>query len=190
MKSTPNREQVLVLLREYNKSERSIRHALAVEAAMIHFACLMGEANVEKWGNIGLIHDLDFEMHPENHCIRTRAILMDYQWPEEDIRAVMSHGYGFCTDIEPVALREKVLYAVDELTGFVLATALMRPGKCLHNLEVGSVMKKWKQKSFAAGVNRDTVEKGALMLGMDLEVLIRETIEGMKPIARDLGLEG
>ncbi|MFO7636193.1 MAG: hydrolase [Clostridia bacterium] len=190
MNSIPNREKTFALLREYNSNESLVRHALAVESVMIHFAKLLGEADLEKWGNIGLIHDLDYGMYPDDHCRKTLEILVENHWPAEYIHAVMSHGYGLCTEVLPEAPMEKVLYATDELTGLITATVLMRPDKSIHQLEVKSVMKKWKQKSFAAGVNREVIENGARMLSMEIDDLVRETIEGMKPVAKELGLDG
>jgi len=185
-----NREQAFSLLKEYNKNESLIKHALAVEAVMLHFADLFGETDREKWGVIGLVHDLDYEMFPEQHCKKVREILTARQWPEEYIRAVESHGWGICSAVEPAARMEKVLYAVDELTGLITAAVLVRPDKNIRELTVKSVKKKWKQKSFAAGANREVIEKGAAMLGMDLDELIAETIKGMQKAAAEIGLNG
>jgi predicted hydrolase (HD superfamily) len=185
----PDREEALLLLKKYNKSDSLIKHALAVEAVMRHFATLYHE-DPEKWGIIGLVHDLDYEIYPEQHCARTREILENEQWPAEYIRAVMSHGWGICTDVEPSLSMEKILYAIDELTGLVTASALVRPSRSIMDMEASSVKKKWKIKTFAAGANREIIEKGAAMLGVDLDYLIRETILGMRKIAREIGLEG
>lgn len=185
-----NREQAFSLLKEYNKNENLLKHALAVEAVMLHFADFFGEADREKWGIIGLVHDLDYEMFPDQHCKKVREILTARQWPEEYIRAVESHGWGICSDVEPLARMEKVLYAVDELTGLITAAVLVRPDKNIRELTVKSVKKKWKQKSFAAGANREVIEKGAAMLGMDLDELIAETIRGMQKAAGEIGLNG
>lgn len=188
-KITPTREKAMELLKEYTQSENLIKHALAVEAVMEHFADLLGE-DKNKWGIIGLIHDVDYEKYPEEHCIKAREILEERGWPEDYIRAVQSHGWGICTDVEPVEKMEKVLYTIDELTGLITATALMRPSKSILDLETKSVKKKWKQKNFAAGVNRDVIEKGAQMLGMELNQVIEETIKGMQKIADEIGLKG
>jgi predicted hydrolase (HD superfamily) len=185
----PDRDQAFALLKEYNRNESLIKHAIAVESVMRHFARLFNE-DEEKWGIIGLIHDLDYEMYPDAHCHKTKEILEQEGWPESYVKAVISHGWKICTDVEPVEKMEKVLYTIDELTGLVFATALMRPGKSIMDLTEKSVMKKWKQKSFAAGVNRDIISEGAAMLGMDLEEVIRETINGMKTCAAELGLAG
>ncbi len=185
----PTRDDALHLLREYNSDESLIRHALAVEAVMRHFARSFGE-DPEKWGIIGLIHDLDYQQFPEQHCAKTGEILTAQRWPAEYIRAVVSHGWGICSDVEPREKMEKVLYAIDELTGLVAATALVRPSRSVLDLEPSSVKKKWKDKSFAAKINRDVIQKGAAMLGMDLSDLFRRTIEGMKDVAADIGLKG
>ncbi len=185
----PTREEAFALLTEYNKSERAIKHALAVEAVMRYFARKKGQ-DEEKWGVVGLIHDLDYEQFPDQHCKKTPEILREEGWPEELIRAVVSHGWGLCSDVEPVSDMEKVLYAVDELTGLVIATALVRPSKSLMDLRVKSVKKKWKDKAFAAGVNRSVIEKGAEMLGMELSELITGVIEGMRDVAEKIGLAG
>ena len=183
----PSREEALTLLRQYNQSEALIHHALAVEAVMRYLARKQG-ADEEQWGIIGLIHDLDYEKFPEAHCSQTRIILEEQGWPEDYIRAVVSHGWGLCTDVEPETTLEKTLYTIDELTGLVAAAALVRPSKSVMDLEARSVKKKWKQKSFAAGVNREVIEKGARMIGKDLEELIQDVIMGMRQIADRIGL--
>ncbi|MDY0133000.1 MAG: HDIG domain-containing protein [Desulforegulaceae bacterium] len=185
----PTRKEALELLKEYTKTEGLIKHALAVEGTMKHFALKFGE-DPEKWGIIGLIHDLDYEKWPDEHCKKTKEILEENNWPKDYIRAVMSHGYGICTDVEPVHKMEKVLYAIDELTGLINASALVRPSKSILDIKLKSVKKKWKDKSFAAGVNRSTIEKGAKMLEIDLGELMSETIEAMKTIADEIGLKG
>jgi putative nucleotidyltransferase with HDIG domain len=176
-------------LKEYNKSEGLIKHALAVEAVMRYCARKRGE-DEEKWGVIGLVHDLDYEQFPQQHCRKTQEILTSRNWPAEYIRAVLSHGWGICTDVEPNSGLEKALYAVDELTGLVVATALVRPSKSVMDMEAKSVKKKWKEKSFAAGVNRDVIEKGAAMLGVELTSLIEDVIMGMREAAEQIGLKG
>ncbi len=183
----PSREEALTLLRQYNQSEALIHHALAVEAVMRYLARKQG-ADEEQWGTIGLIHDLDYEKYPDEHCLQTRIILEEQGWPEDYIRAVVSHGWGLCTDVEPKTNLEKTLYTIDELTGLVAAAALVRPSRSVMDLEARSVKKKWKQKSFAAGVNREVIEKGARMLGKDLEELIQDVIMGMRQIADRIGL--
>ncbi|MEE8441138.1 MAG: hydrolase [Spirochaetia bacterium] len=186
---TPTRDQASALLRQYTKNERLVWHGLSVEAVMRHFAKKWGE-DEEKWGIIGLVHDLDWEMYPDRHCEKTKEILETEGWPSEYIRSILSHGWGLVTDIKPEHQMEKVLFATDELTGLITATALMRPSKSVLDMKAKSVKKKWKQKSFAAGVNREIVEQGAEMLGMELGDLITETIEAMRTVADEIGLKG
>ncbi|MFO7753348.1 MAG: HDIG domain-containing protein [Desulfobacteraceae bacterium] len=185
----PTREDAFELLKRYNRNDSLIRHALAVEAVMDHFA-LKFDGDREKWKVIGLVHDLDYEMYPDQHCIKTREILEQEGWPAEYIRAVVSHGWGICTDVKPETALEKTLFATDELTGLIASTALVRPSRSILDLKAKSVKKKWKDKSFAAGVDRSIIEKGAAMLEMDLSELITETITGMKPAAEEIGLKG
>lgn len=185
----PTREDAYNLLLKYTESDHLIKHALAVEATMAHFAELYGE-DIEKWKVIGLIHDLDFDKWPDQHCDMTKEILEEEGWPKDYIRAVLSHGYGLRNDIEPKENVEKVIYTIDELTGLISATALMRPSKSILDLEAKSVKKKFKQKSFAAGVNRDVIENGAKMLGKDLNEITAETIKGMQKVAEEIGLKG
>ncbi|SMC66178.1 Predicted hydrolase, HD superfamily [Desulfocicer vacuolatum DSM 3385] len=185
----PSREDALLLFKRYNKSDSLLRHALSVEAVMGHFADKFNE-DKEPWEVIGLVHDLDYEMYPHEHCIKCREILMEHNWPETYIRAVVSHGWGICSDVEPRTRLEKTLYAVDELTGLVASAALVRPSKSVLDLTAKSVKKKWKDKRFAAGVDRSIIDKGADMLGMDRTELITETISGMRRVAQDIGLKG
>jgi putative nucleotidyltransferase with HDIG domain len=190
MAKTPTREEAMALLKEYNQNEALVKHALAVEAVMIHFAKRLGEKDIEKWSVVGLAHDLDYEKYPKQHCTKTREILTNEGWPEDYIRAIISHGWKICSDVEPVETMEKVLYTIDELTGLIVATVLMRPGKSILDLKVSSVRKKYKNKNFAAGVDRKIIEDGAAMLGMDLNEIIEESIKGMQAAADDLGLRG
>jgi putative nucleotidyltransferase with HDIG domain len=185
----PSRQQALLLLKEYNKNESLIKHALAVEGVMRYFARKRGE-DEEKWGVIGLVHDLDYEQFPSEHCTKTEQILKERGWPEEYIRAVISHGWGICSDAEPRTDLEKSLYAIDELTGLVATTALVRPSKSVLDTPAKSVLKKWKDKRFAAGVDRSIIERGAQMLGVDLPELVNDTILGMREVAEEIGLKG
>jgi putative nucleotidyltransferase with HDIG domain len=185
----PSREEAFSLLKEYNKNEGLLKHALAVEGVMRYCARKRGE-DEEKWGLIGLVHDLDYEQFPEQHCRKTEEILTSRNWPAEYIRAVVSHGWGICTDVEPQSELEKVLYTVDELVGLVVATALVRPSRSVLDMKTKSVKKKWKDKSFAAGVNRDVIEKGAEMLGAELGEIIDDVIMGMREVADEIGLRG
>ena len=189
MAKTPTREEALRLFKEYNGSESLLKHALAVEGVMRYMARKQGE-NEEKWGIIGLVHDLDYEKYPEEHCTATQKILEEHDWPEEYIRAVVSHGWGICSDVEPRSLLEKTLYAVDELTGLVTTTALVRPSKSVLDMKAKSVKKKWKEKGFAAGVDRSIIERGAEMLGVETGELIEDTIAGMRNVAEEIGLKG
>ncbi len=185
----PTREDAFNLLCEFTKSENLIKHGLSVEGIMRYFAKKNNE-DVEKWGIIGLIHDMDYEMYPEEHCIKVREIMEEREWPEEYIRAVQSHGYGLCVDVKPETLLEKTLYAIDELTGLITATALVRPSKSVLDMKAKSVKKKWKAKQFSAGVDRSIIEKGAEDLGVELTDLITDTIMGMREVADSIGLEG
>ena len=187
--TVPTREQAYALLTEYNKTESLIKHGLAVESVLRYFAAKNGE-DEEKWGIIGLIHDLDYEMFPDQHCIKTEEILRQNDWPEDYIRAVLSHAWGMCTDIKPESYMEKVLYATDELTGLVTTTALVRPSKSVLDMKAKSVKKKWKDKSFAAKVNREVIAKGADLLGVEISDLITDTIMGMRQVAKEIGLAG
>jgi putative nucleotidyltransferase with HDIG domain len=185
----PTRAEALALLHEFNASEALRRHALAVEAVMRHIARQRG-ADEEQWGSVGLIHDLDYEKFPDQHCKKTAEILRERGWPEEYVRAAVSHGWGICSDCEPQTPLEKTLYAIDELTGLVGACVLVRPSKSLLDLEPKSVLKKFKDKAFAASVSREIIQKGADSLGVQLPALVADVIAGMRPIAAELGLKG
>jgi predicted hydrolase (HD superfamily) len=188
-KHTPTREEALSLLKTYNSNPALINHALAVEAVMSFIARKRGfAAEEEKWGIIGLAHDMDYEKFPEAHCTKSGEILRAAGWPDEYIRAVISHGWELCSDVEPLTDLEKTLYAIDELTGLVTACALVRPSRSVMDMEVSSVKKKWNQKAFAAGANREVIEKGARMLGVELSELIGDTIMGMRTVAKEIGL--
>ena len=182
-----DRMDALHLLKEYNKNESLLKHAYAVEAVMRHFAELAGE-DQDYWGNIGLLHDLDYERYPDEHCMMTEKILKEKNVSADIIRAIMSHGYGICTDVVPERYMEKVLYTIDELTGLVTATVLMRPDKSIEGLEVKSVVKKFKTAKFAAGVNRSVILDGCQMIDMALDQVIDETIKGMRKSASEIGL--
>ena len=185
----PSREEAFSLLKKYNQNEGLIKHALAVEAVMRYCAHKRGQ-DEDKWGVIGLIHDLDYEQFPQQHCRKTEEILVSENWPAEYVRAAVSHGWGICTDVEPQNDLEKVLFAVDELTGLVAATALVRPSRSVMDMKAKSVKKKWKNKSFAAGVNREVIDKGAEMLGIEISELISDVIMGMREVSEEIGLRG
>lgn len=185
----PTREDAWRFLTEFTESENLLKHALAVEAVMRYLARKEGE-DEEVWGVVGLIHDADYERYPEQHCVKVRELMEERGWPELYIRAVQSHGWGICTDIEPVSRMEMSLFAIDELTGLVTATALVRPSRSVLDMKAKSVKKKWKAAQFSAGVDRSIIEKGAQMLGVELDDLITDTIEGMKTAADEIGLRG
>ncbi|MDP2968730.1 MAG: hydrolase [Deltaproteobacteria bacterium] len=185
----PTRQEALELLHQYNESDGLRKHAYAVEGVMRYIARKRGE-NGEKWGIIGLIHDLDYEKFPDQHCAKTGEILNKLGWPEEYIRAAVSHGWGICSEVMPQTDLEKFLYTIDELTGLVVTTALIRPSKSVLDVQVKSVKNKWKDKRFAAGVDRSIIEKGAEMLQVGLDELIEDTIKGMQEVAESNGLKG
>jgi putative nucleotidyltransferase with HDIG domain len=184
-----SRDESIALFKKHNKDEMYFRHALAVEATMKHFARHYGE-NEELWARVGLLHDIDWEttQSVENgHPVKGGEMLREAGYDEEFIRAVLAHGWDF-SGVEPITKMEKTLFTIDELTGFVTAVALVRPSKSLADLEVKSVKKKWKDKAFARGVDRDVIERGGKLMGEQLEWLIENTIAALRPIERDLGL--
>ncbi|WP_302823325.1 HDIG domain-containing metalloprotein [Eubacterium callanderi] len=183
------RDEALALLKEYNESDALVKHGLAVEGVMRYFARKYGE-DEEKWGIVGLLHDLDYEKYPDQHCVKVQEIMQERDIDPEIIRAVASHGYGICVDIEPKSQMEKVLYTIDELTGLVNATAIMRPSKSVLDLETKSVKKKFKSKGFAAGVDREIIKKGCERLEMDLGDVIEEVILGMREVCDAIDLRG
>lgn len=189
MSKTLTRDEALALLKEYNESDALVKHGLAVEGVMRHFAQKYGE-DEEKWGIVGLLHDLDYEKYPDQHCVKVQEIMQERDIDPEIIRAVASHGYGICVDIEPQSQMEKVLYTIDELTGLVNATAIMRPSKSVLDLETKSVKKKFKSKGFAAGVDREIIKKGCERLEMDLGDVIEEVILGMREVCDAIDLRG
>lgn len=177
----PTRDEALTLLKEYNTEPFHIKHALTVEGVMRYFAKELGYADEEEfWGIVGLLHDLDFEKYPEQHCIKEQEIMRERGLDERIIHATASHGYALTVDIKPEHEMEKVLYAVDELTGLIGAVALMRPSKSVSDLELKSVKKKYKNLNFAAGCSREVIERGADMLGWELDDLISKTILAMR----------
>lgn len=175
------REEAFKLLKEYNEDSFHIKHALTVEGVMKYFAEKLGYgAEKEFWGVVGLLHDLDFEKYPEEHCIKEQEIMREKGIDEKIIRATASHGYHLTVDIKPEHEMEKILYATDELTGLIGAVAIMRPSKSVQDLELKSVKKKFKNEKFAAGCSRKVIEEGAEMLGWELDKLIEETILAMR----------
>ena len=190
----PTRTFAYELLAEFNDNEALIKHALAVEGAMRRFARITGE-NEEKWGSVGLLHDLDYQKFPNAHCVKTAEIMKERGLDDEYIHAAVSHGYGICSDVEPALFMEKILYTIDELTGLINASVIMRPDKNINNFEFKSLNKKFKQPSFAAGVDRALIERGVKMLteanpAYTFEYVCNETINGMREVAGAIGLDG
>lgn len=175
------REEAFDLLKKYNQEPFHIHHAKAVEGCMRYFARTLGYQEEEEfWGVVGLLHDLDFEQYPQQHCIKVQEILKEEGASPRLIHAIASHGYGICCDIEPEHTMEKVLFATDELTGLIGAAALMRPSKSVSDMELKSVKKKFKDKAFAAGCDREIIKRGAQMLGWEVDELLEKTLEAMK----------
>ncbi|NQT59916.1 MAG: HDIG domain-containing protein [Bacteroidetes bacterium] len=183
------RPEAWELLQTHVKKEALIRHALSVEAVLRYFATQFGE-DEEEWGVIGLCHDIDYEKHPDEHLSHAGGMLREAGWPEHYIRAVVSHGWGICSEVEPKSRLEKTLFTIDELTGLITASALVRPSKSVLDMKVKSVKKKWNVKAFSAGVDRDVITRGAGMLGMELPEVIEWSIMGMRTVAEAIGLKG
>ena len=181
LQSSLTREEALALLKTYNRDTFHIRHALTVEGVMRWYAKELGHADeAEFWGQVGLLHDIDFELYPEEHCTKAPELLRKGGANEEMIHAICSHGYGICCDVEPELEMEKILFAADELTGLIWSCALMRPSKSTKDMEVKSLKKKFKDKHFAAGCSRDVIRQGAERLGWELDKLFAKTIEAMR----------
>ena len=179
MSYIPTPEQAKELVKQYNKEPFHIQHAETVSKVMGEFAREYDPENVDFWRTVGMLHDIDFELYPEQHCVKANEMLHELDIDEEVIHAVVSHGYGICADVEPVKYMEKVLFATDELTGLIGAVALMRPTG-ISDMEAKSVMKKFKDKKFAAGCSRDVIRQGAEMMGVELNELIAKTINAMR----------
>lgn len=187
MKEYISREAALALLKQYNKDPFHIQHALTVEGVMRWYAKDLGyEEDVDYWGIVGLLHDIDFEMYPELHCKKAPELLKAGGVGEDMIHAICSHGYGLTVDVKPAHEMEKVLYGVDELTGLIWAAALIRPSKSVQDMEVKSLRKKFKSTGFAAGCSREVIEKGADMLGYDLNTLFEKTLEAMRSCEKEI----
>lgn len=190
MNANNTRENALELLMKYNKEPFHIQHGLTVSGCMKWFAEKLGYGeDAEFWAMCGLLHDIDFEMYPEEHCTKAPELLAEGNFSEELVHAVCSHGYKSCSDVEPVHEMEKVLYATDELTGLIGAAARMRPSKSCSDMELSSLKKKFKDKKFAAGCSRDVIKDGAEMLGWELDRLLSETIEAMKSCEAEVAEE-
>lgn len=184
------REQAYDLLKKYNKDPFHLQHALTVEAVMKWYAKELGYGEeAQYWGIVGLLHDIDFEQYPDQHCIKAPELLREGGASEDIIHAVISHGYGITVDVAPEREMEKVLFAADELTGLIWAAALMRPSKSTKDMELKSLKKKYKSKGFAAGCSRDVIERGALQLGWDLDKLLTMTLEAMKSTEDEINQE-
>ena len=179
MSHIPTPEQAEELVKQYNKEPFHIQHAETVSKVMGEFAKEYDPENVDFWRTVGMLHDIDFELYPEQHCVKANEMLHELDIDEEVIHAVVSHGYGICADVEPVKYMEKVLFATDELTGLIGAVALMRPTG-ISDMEAKAVMKKYKDKKFAAGCSRDVIRRGAEMMGVELNELIAKTINAMR----------
>lgn len=186
MQTKISREQALELLRKYNKEQFHLQHAYTVEAVMRWYAKELGYGDEEFWGMCGLLHDIDFEVYPEEHCKKAPELLAEIDAEPELVHAICSHGYGICVDIAPEHEMEKVLFAADELTGIIGAAALMRPSKSCADMELKSLKKKYKDKKFAAGCSRDIIGKGAEQLGWELDLLLERTLEAMKATEADV----
>ena len=183
-----NREQALDLLKKYNKEPFHIQHALTVEGVMRWFAQENGE-DVDFWGLCGLLHDIDFEIYPEQHCQKAPELLAEVNASVEMVHAICSHGYGICSDVEPVHLMEKIMFTVDELTGLIGAAARMRPSKSVMDMELSSLKKKFKDKKFAAGCSRDVIKQGAEILGWSLDEVLDKTILAMRSCEASVNAE-
>ena len=180
--SSITRAQAYDLLTKYNHEPFHIQHALTVEGVMRWYASKLGHGDeADFWGIVGLLHDIDFELYPEQHCQKAPALLREGGVSEEMIHAIVSHGYGLCSDVQPELEMEKVLFAADELTGLIGAAARMRPSKSVADMELSSLKKKFKDKKFAAGCSRDVIRQGAEMLGWELDALLEKTIQAMRP---------
>ena len=190
MNNTINHDEALALLKKYNKEPFHIHHGLTVEGVMKWFANENGYGDdAEYWGIVGLLHDIDFEMYPDEHCIKAPKLLREAGVGEDIIHAVCSHGYGLTVDIKPEHEMEKILFAVDELTGLIGAAALMRPSKSVADMELKSLKKKFKDKKFAAGCSREVITQGAEMLGIELDELLDKTLSAMKECESDVALQ-
>ena len=182
------REQALDLLQKYNKEPFHILHGLTLEGVMAWFAQENGE-DAEFWGLCGLLHDVDFEMYPEEHCVKAPELLAEIAASEEMVHAICSHAYGSCSDVEPIHLMEKIMFAVDELTGLIGAAARMRPSKSVMDMELSSLKKKFKDKKFAAGCSRDVIKEGADRLGWTLDETMEKTILAMRSCEASVATE-
>lgn len=188
MQTNLTRQQAWDLLRQYNQDHFHLQHALTVELVMGWYAEELGAGDADQWAIVGMLHDIDFELYPEQHCLKAPEMLRAGGGSEELVHAVCSHGYGICCDVEPTALMEKVLFAADELTGLIGAAALMRPSRSVQDMDVKSVKKKFKSKGFAAGCSREVISDGAERLGWTLEELMDRTLAAMRATEAELNI--
>ena len=186
MSYIPSPEQAKELVERYNKEAFHIQHAETVSKVLGEFAKEYDPENVEFWRTVGMLHDIDFELYPEQHCVKANEMLHELDIDEEVIHAVVSHGYGICADVEPVKFMEKVLFATDELTGLIGAAARMRPSKSVEDMQLSSLKKKFKDKKFAAGCSRDVIKTGAENLGWELDTLLEKTILAMRSCEKEI----
>jgi len=180
-------KEALEILKKYTTKPNLIKHAIVVGAVLKHFAQLQGE-DAEYWNTVGLLHDVDYEMYPEEHCFKLVEILKDEGFDDKFIRAIQSHGYEICTDVEPISYMEKILCTIDQLSGFIIACALIRPEKKLEFVDLKSIHKRWKIPSFAAGTERGRIESQTTRWGLDFDYIATETLKAMQAIAGDIGL--
>ena len=183
-----DREKAVDLLKKYNEEGFHLRHAFTVEQVMRYFANINGE-DENFWGLVGLLHDIDYEKYPNEHCKKAPELLSEIGASDEMIHAICSHGYGMCSDVKPEKEMEKILFATDELTGLIWAAAKMRPSKSTKDMEVSSLKKKFKDKKFAAGCSRETITKGAEQLGLELNDLLEKTLKAMKNVEDNIEVE-
>ena len=188
MSYVPTPEEALEILKKYNKEEFHIHHGQVVGGVMEYFARQQDPERCDFWKSVGILHDLDFEMYPEEHCKKEQEMMRQMDLDEDLIHACVSHGYGLVSDVKPELMMEKILFATDELTGLIGAAALMRPSKSVSDMELKSLKKKFKDKRFAAGCSRDVIRTGAEQLGWELDELLEKTLEAMKALAPELGL--
>ena len=181
------KDKALEVLKKYNKSEALVRHGIAVGGVMGYFAA-EAEEDIDYWTAVGFLHDVDYEMYPEEHCKKAVELLKENGYDDKFIHAVISHGFGLVVDVEPELYMEKVLYTIDELTGLIGAAALMRPSRSVMDIEVKSVKKKFKDKAFAASINREVILDGCQRIGMELDTVIDKCIQGMRTVAPEIGL--
>ncbi len=187
--TTITRNKALEILQQYTTEEFLIRHAITLEAIMRYFAGEYAPEEVDYWAMVGLLHDIDFEQYPEEHCQKAPELLRQHNIGEDMIRSILSHAYGICSDVEPVEMMEKILFAMDELSGLIGACALVRPSKSCQDMNYSSLRKKFKDKRFAAGCSRETIERGAVMLDWTLQELLEKGLTAMQAVEEEIEAE-